>query len=219
MTARAARSTQTPAHPAGLRKRNGKQYDRSYFDHWYRSRAAIITPQALARKVGLALAATEFVLGRELQTVLDVGCGEASWRAHLRRLRRHVHYVGVDSSEYVVSRFGRRRNIVSGSLATLHELRLGRAFDLIVCADVLAYVSAAEIQIGLRSLAGLLRGVAYIEAYTTADDIVGDLVGWQRRSERTYRKAFQDAGLVSCGLNCWVTRRSLRRLSALERCG
>jgi hypothetical protein len=63
----------------------------------------------------------------------------------------------------------------------------------------------------------LAGGVLWLDAYTAADDFVGDREGWQRRSERAWRRLFAEAGLVSCGLNCWVPRRLERRLTALER--
>ncbi|MGH7467272.1 MAG: methyltransferase domain-containing protein [Longimicrobiales bacterium] len=196
-----------------------KQYDQSYFDRWYRSRAAVVTPVSRARKVRLAVAAAEFVLGREIRSVLDVGCGEAPWRAVLRRLRPKVDYLGVDASEYVVRRFGQRRNIRHGSLGTLGRMRLKRRYDLIVCADVIAYVPSPELYRGLRALRRLLGGVAYLEAYTGHDDVVGDLEGWHIRSAAAYRKIFAAAGLSACGLNCWVPRERQHWLSALERCG
>jgi SAM-dependent methyltransferase len=195
-----------------------KTYDRSYYDHWYRSRAVVITPESRRRKVHLAVSATEFVLSRPIRSVLDIGCGEGLWRAVLKKMRPDVDYTGIDPSEYVVRRFGAQRNIRLGDFASIGQLGLRRKFDLIVCADVLAYVSDTELKSGLAALRTLLRGVAYLEAYTTADDVVGDLEGWQRRSEVAYRKAFRRAGLIGCGLHCWVPREQLHLLGALERC-
>jgi hypothetical protein len=116
-----------------------------------------------------------------------------------------------------VRRFGRRRNIRLGSLGEVGRLQLGRAFDLIVCSDVLHYVSTAELRRGLRSLRRLAKGVLWLEVYATEDTFVGDHEGWQNRSERAYRRIFGEVGLVACGLNCWVPRRFERRLAALER--
>jgi hypothetical protein len=123
----------------------------------------------------------------------------------------------VDGSEYVVRRFGRRRNIRRGTLATLGRLRLGRSFDLVVCSDVLHYLPIAEVRHGLAALRRLAGGVLWLDAYTAEDDFVGDREAWQGRSERAWRRIFTRAGLVSCGLNCWVPRRLERRLAALER--
>jgi SAM-dependent methyltransferase len=195
-----------------------KTYDRSYYDHWYRSRAVVITPESRERKVHLAVSAAEFVLSRTIRSVLDVGCGEGLWRSVVKGMRPDIDYTGIDPSEYVVRRFGARRNIRLGDFASLGQLGLHRKYDLIVCADVLAYVSDSGLKRGLTALRQLLRGVAYLEAYTTDDDVVGDLDGWQRRSGAEYRKAFDRAGLVACGLHCWVAREQVHLLGELERC-
>lgn len=151
-----------------------------------------------------------------MRSVLDVGCGEGRWRAPLRRARPGLAYQGVDRSEYVVRRFGRRRNILLGTLGTVGRLGLGRSFDLVACSDVLHYLPTAEVRRGLDSLRRLAGGVLWLDAFTAEDDFVGDREGWQGRSERTWRRIFAEAGLVSCGLNCWVPRRLERRLAALE---
>lgn len=195
-----------------------KRYDRAYFDRWYRSPGAVVRPEAVRRKVRVALAAAEYVLGREVRSVLDVGCGEAPWRALLRRLRPGLRYVGVDNSDYVVRRYGRRRGIRRGRLGGLSALGLSRPFDLVVCADVLEYVPTPEVRAGLEQLRALTGGLAYIEAFTSADDMVGDRQDWHHRSARVYRALFRAAGLVACGLHCYVPRERLGSLSALERC-
>jgi SAM-dependent methyltransferase len=195
-----------------------KVYDRSYFDRWYRSARAVVRPEVMLRKVRLAVAAAEYVIGRPLRSVLDVGCGEGPWRAPLRRLRPGLRYVGVDSSEYVVRRYGRRRGIRPGTLAALDRLGFRRPFDLVVCADVLEYVPTAEVRAGLGHIRGLTGGLAYIEAFTATDDMVGDRLQWHYRSARAYRALFREAGLISCGLHCYVPNERLHTVSALERC-
>ena len=158
----------------------------------------------------------EHLLGRKLRSVLDVGSGEGVWGRELRRMRPGLRYLGVDPSEYVVARYGRRRNIRLGSFEQLAELHLGRDYDLIVCADMLQYVADQPLQRGIRHLASLLGGVAFLEAYTTGDDMEGDLEGWHPRSKQRYRRIFADAGLVACGLHCYVTPRVAERAVELE---
>jgi len=194
-----------------------KRYDAAYFTRWYGRRSTGIDDGLIARRARLALAAAEYVLERDVRSVLDVGCGEGRWRAALRRARPGLSYTGVDSSEYAVRRFGRRRNIRHGTLGTLGTLRLPRSFDLVVCADVLHYTSVQEVRRGLTALRRLAGGVLWLDAFTAEDEFVGDRDGWQRRSERSWRRLFAEAGLVSCGLNCWVPRRQAARLAALER--
>lgn len=195
-----------------------KVYDRAYFDRWYRGRRAVVKPENVRRKARLALSVAESVLGREVRTVLDVGCGEAPWRALLRSMRPRLHYVGVDSSEYVVRRHGKRRGIRLGTLGELPRAGLRARFDLVVCADVLEYVSTPEMRAGLRHIHALTRGVAYIEAFPVEDDMVGDFENWHHRTARTYRQELRRAGLIACGMHCYVPAARVGALGALERC-
>src|ERR1017187_9677306 len=97
-----------------------KKYDREYFDRWYRDpRVRVATAAAIARKVHLAVSIAEALLLRRVRSVLDVGCGEGAWRAPLEKLRPGIRYVGVDSSEYVIARFGERRGIRLGTTRSI----------------------------------------------------------------------------------------------------
>jgi len=195
-----------------------KRYDEAYFERWYRDpRTAVIQRGTLARRVQLAIAAAEFLLERPIRTVLDVGCGEGAWRALLKHARPGVRYTGVDSSEYAVRRYGRRRNIRLGRLGDLGLLGLRGPFDLVVCCDVLHYVSTEEALRGLRAMARLMRGFAMIEVYTSEDETVGDDEGYQRRSAASYRRLFREAGLVWVGLHGFVTRQFAEKLTSFER--
>lgn len=179
------------------------------------------TRAAVERKARLVLALAEVLLERPVRSVLDVGCGEGTWRAPLKRLRPRLRYVGVDSSEYVVQRYGVRRGIRHGAFGTLAAVRppLRGAFDVIVCCDVLQYVSPAELPRGLRAVSALLGGVAFLEAYTTEDEVEGDSRGWHDRSPSHYRRAFAAAGLTSVGMHCWVGETLRPATAALERAG
>ena len=85
-----------------------KTYDREYYRRWYEDpETRIATREGLARKVAFAVAAAEFMLARRVESVLDVGCGEGTWRAPLRKLRPKATYVGVESSEYVIAKYGK----------------------------------------------------------------------------------------------------------------
>lgn len=197
-----------------------KQYDQAYFDRWYRDpEYAVIDRTVLERRVHLAVSVTEYLLERRVRRVLDVGCGEGVWRAILRKLRPRVQYTGLDPSPYVVSRYGRRRNIRLGGLADLGDLGLKGRFDLIVCSDVIHYVSTAELRAGLRPLAGMLTGVAFMEAFAREDEIEGDSEDFQDRSAATYLKLFREAGLVPIGMHCYVTKEFATRLTAFEMVG
>jgi len=195
-----------------------KRYDQAYFDRWYRHPAHRIGGAAdLGRRVRMVVALAEYLLGRRLRSVLDVGCGEGRWRAPLRKHAPGVEYVGVDSSPYVVERYGRSRGIRMGTLGTLSEVGLVEPFDLVVCADMLHYVPIGELRRGLATVLELTGGIAFLEALTTADGVAGDTRGFQRRSPAVYRRVFRDAGFVPCGPHCWAGPEVAAGMAALER--
>lgn len=194
-----------------------KKYDGAYFKRWYRNpKTRVITPADTKRKAHLALSAAEYMLGRPVRSVLDVGAGEGTWMPVVRALRPGIRYVGVDPSEYAVRRFGRRRNIRLGSFGALDEAGLRGSFDLVICCGVVNYLSRGELQRGLEVIAALLAGVAFIEVWTTADDVVGDRRGWQEHSPGYYRRVFRRAGLISCGMHCYVGPALAEEAAALE---
>lgn len=195
-----------------------KAYDKAYFDRWYRDeKNKVATDGDVLRKAQLVVGIAEVLLQRRVRNVLDVGCGEAPWRAALRKLRPGIRYLGVDSSDYVVQRFGKSRNIRQGSFGALGSLSLRGPFDLIVCCDVLQYVNAADVRDGLTALAPLLGGVTYLEAYTTDDAIEGDHRAWHHRTPAEYRRVFMKAGLTGVGMHCWVGEALRPMTTALER--
>jgi len=153
----------------------------------------------------MVVGVAEYFLGRKLRSALDVGAGEGDWGVELRRLRPKLRYVGVDPSDYVIERHGRQRGIVRGSFETLPSLRLSGEFDLILCVDMLQYVPTPILERGIGYLVQRLVGVAYLEAFTRADEMEGDLQGWHTRTRAQYLRIFAAAGLVGCGLHCYLS--------------
>ncbi len=191
-----------------------KRYDRAYFDRWYRD-VRINSRAEVRRKVTLAVATAEYFLQRPVRTVLDVGCGEGAWRSHLRALRPGIEYSGFDSSDYVVERFGRSRNIRKAGFGDLPALNLG-VYDLVVASDVMHYVSESELAAGIPALAGATDGVAYFEVLTREDDIVGDLDSLIRRPASWYRRLFASAGFTFVAPYCWLSPAFRDSVAGLE---
>ncbi len=199
-----------------------KIYDRAYFHKWYRDpKKAIVRRADLARKVAMALSAAEHLIGRSVESVLDVGCGEGSWQPLLRARRPRLKYLGLDTSAYAIRRWGRARNLRPGSWGGLADADVGGPFDLVVCSDALHYVPTAEFRRGLGGLPALVGGVAYLDFLTADDDLEtgleGDLVGFRKRSSAWYRRELRKTGLVACGLGIWAARDLAPALTALER--
>jgi SAM-dependent methyltransferase len=192
-----------------------KQYDKQYFDYWYR-RGRVTEPAEVRRKVTLAVTMTEYFLHRKIRTVLDIGCGEGAWRAHLRALRPNVSYTGLDSSDYAVERFGRTRNIRKATFGDLPSLGSG-VYDLVVCSDVMHYVPDAELRAGIPAIADATDGMAFLEVLTREDEIVGDLQNFLRRPASAYRKLFTASKLTPVGPYCWLGPGFYEAIAELEK--
>lgn len=196
-----------------------KHYDRDYFQRWYRQRSQPRQArERLERKVALAVAMAEYHLDRPLRNVLDIGCGEGAWRKPLRRLRPEVDYLGFDSSEYVVARHGRTRNIRFAHFGDFEVLRPGEPVDLLVCSDVVHYLDARELRRGLSGFGELCRGVAFIDLFCRGDGFSGDTEGFHARPAGWYRKVFSEYGLVACGSHAYLSPALEGVTAALERC-
>jgi SAM-dependent methyltransferase len=194
-----------------------KSFDRAYFDKWYRHPGYRIGTRAdLARQIHLAVAAAEYVLMRPIRSVLDVGAGEGRWQPVLHTLRPRARYTGVDPSEYVIHRYGARRNIVRGTFDDLDTLFPTRTFDLVVCCSVLNYLPPDACQRAIHQLSARTHGVAFLEIFTADDAVVGDTDAWHAESPRTYRQWLTRAGLTPCGMHCYVSRSAAASASALE---
>lgn len=193
-----------------------KSYDRDYFDRWYR-REGIGGAARLARKVALAVAMAEYHLERPIRSVLDIGCGEGAWRAPLLKIRPKIDYLGFDSSEYAVRRYGRSRAIHYARFADFEFLRPCPPVDLLICSDVLHYLDTRELNRGLPGLADLCGGVAFIEMFAKEDAAIGDEDGFHARPARFYRERLQRLGFVQIGSHGWLSPRITGHATALER--
>jgi SAM-dependent methyltransferase len=192
-----------------------KRYDRDYFDTWYRQRG-IGDPKRLARKVALAVATAEYHLERPVRSVLDIGCGEGAWRAPLLKLRPGLRYLGFDSSEYAITRYGRARNLHLAEFRDFALLRPCAPVDLLVCSDVLHYLPAREHDRGLPGLAELCGGIAFLETFTREDGATGDEHDFQDRPAVFYRKRFTALGFGALGSHCWLSPALHGNATALE---
>lgn len=193
-----------------------KIYDADYFQQWYR-RADIGGSARLARKVALAVSTAEYYLERPIRSVLDIGCGEGAWRAPLLKLRPKIQYLGFDSSDYAVRRFGRTRNLHPASFGDFAWLRPCAPVDLLVCSDVMHYVPDRELRAGLQGLGELTGGVAFLETFAAEDAFEGDHAGFHARPARWYRRELGKQGLLPVGSHCWLGPALAGDASALEK--
>ena len=157
---------------------------------------AVIAVALLVTAFGQVVA--RFVFNRPFTWVLELDVLLLVWLTMLSG------YIGV------------RRNLhwlPFGDLAALPPMP---AVDLLVCSDVMHYLSDAELKRGLKEFARLCDGVAFLEVFAAGDEIIGDLHGLHRRPADWYRRAFSEAGFVFAGSHTWLSRPLARSATALE---
>jgi SAM-dependent methyltransferase len=137
-------------------------FDRAYYQRFYYDPRTAVTSRAEMRARARLIASAVEYLGLPVRSILDAGCGTGLLRAPLLRTLRRARYVGLEYSEYLCRRYGWRQ----GSIETF---RTRERFDLVICYDVLQYLSAAQTRRAVANLARLCRGVLYFGALTSED--------------------------------------------------
>jgi hypothetical protein len=79
------------------------------------------------------------------------------------------------------------------------------------------YLTTRELDRGLEVIAAMCAGAAFLEVWAKEDDIVGDRAGWHDRPASYYRARFRAAGLVPCGLHCYVGPAQAANVAEMER--
>jgi 2-polyprenyl-3-methyl-5-hydroxy-6-metoxy-1,4-benzoquinol methylase len=178
-------------------------FDRDYYQRFYfNPRTAVTSRAEMAARARLIASCVDYV-GLPVGKILDAGCGVGLLRAPLKRALRRADYVGLEYSEYPCERYGWRQ----GSIETF---RSRERFDLVICYDVLQYLSAVSARRAIGNLARLCRGALYFGALTLedwqencdqlrTDRIPGLRAGSWYRRELT--RAFRPIG---CGM--WLKR-------------
>lgn len=138
------------------------RFDAGFYRRFYVDpRTRVVTRAEMRRRADLVAA---FVRHGELKvrSILDLGCGLGLMRDALLRHFPHARYTGVEASAYLCERHG----WVLGSAATFQARR---PFDLVICYDVLQYLSSREAAASLRNLGQLCAGVLHFGVLTRED--------------------------------------------------
>jgi len=138
------------------------RFDAGYYRRFYGNpRTRVTTREETARRAAV-VAALVRQLGLRVRRILDAGCGLGWLRGPLLEAFPNATYTGLEVSEHLCEEYG----WVQGSLATYRPR--GR-FDLVVCYDVLQYLSDREAASAMANLARLTRGALYLHALTRED--------------------------------------------------
>lgn len=194
-------------------RKHGGAFDRDFFRRFYLDPKTAVASRADMALRGRLIAAFARYIEVDVKRILDAGCGIGLLQASLTRAFPKARYVGLEASPYLCAKFGWQR----GSLA---DWRSARPFDLVICYDVLQYLSDREAERALPNLARLCRNLLYFSALTREDwlhhcdkartdgDVTLRPAAWYRRR---LRRRFDEAG---AGL--WVRRGAPVTLWSLE---
>jgi len=137
-------------------------FDRGYYQRFYFNPRTAVTSRAEMRaRARLIVGCVQYV-GLPVRRILDAGCGVGMLRAPLKRALRSADYVGLELSDYLCRRYGWRQ----GSIETL---RTRERFELVICYDVLQYLSMTQARRAIANLARVCRGALYFGALTLED--------------------------------------------------
>jgi len=174
-------------------------FDRAYYQRFYFNSRTAVTSKAEMRARAQLIGAAVAYVGLPVTKILDAGCGIGLLRAPLLRAFQRAEYVGLEYSDYLCQRYGWRQGSVA-SFSTRER------FELVVCYDVLQYLTEAQARRAIANLAKWCRGALYFGALTREDwrdncdqsrtDRIPGLRGgnWYRRELSRYFRA------MGCGM-------------------
>ena len=168
-------------------------FRRFYFDR----RTRVTTPLEMQRRATLMIALLDQAQ-IPVRRILDAGCGIGLLRKPFARLLPRARYTGLEHSEYLCRRYGWRHGSVT-------DFAPRASFDLVVCYDVLQYLSDRDAARAIANLARLSHAAVYVSALTTRD--------WRANCDKTLTD--RDVHLRPAA---WYARR-LRRAFRYVGCG
>jgi predicted TPR repeat methyltransferase len=133
-----------------------------YFRRYYFDPATRVTDAAEMRSRAAVMLAVMRQAQVPVRRILDAGCGVGLLRRPLSVLAPRARYTGLEASDYLCGRYG----WTQGSVV---DHRARTPYDLVICYDVLQYLSDAEASRALANLATLTRGGLYFSALTRDD--------------------------------------------------
>lgn len=173
-------------------------YYRRYYHH---SETAVVTPAMQRNEVAFVIAFCRHI-ELEIKRFSDVGAGTGWWaKEFAKRYHACRHIETFDASESASRLYGHRK---------LELERLGgRESDLVVCRDVLRYLSDSGAEKAIRRLALKCRGVLYLHIITSEDEVdeeMSDMAGFFRTAA-WYRRRLRAAGFIDCGMGLFVSKK------------
>ena len=147
-----------------------QSFDSAFYRRYYLHPRTRVTTRAETIARAQTVAALLQHIELPVRTILDAGCGLGWMRQPLLRAFPRAKYTGLEVSAHICERYG-------WTQASIASYRTRTRFDLIVCYDVLQYLTDAEAARAIANLGRLCRGALFLHAPTRED--------WQRNADRS----------------------------------
>ena len=177
-------------------------FNAAYYQRYYETPATAVVDASLQRDEVRFVISFCRLIELEVKRFADVGAGTGWWaREFAKQYRRSPVIETFDASPDACDLYG-HRNIPVQNLT-------GAACDLVVCRDVLRYLSDAHIDRAIARLLKKSRGVLYLHVITS-DDVIdedaSDMAG-VFRTTAFYRRRLKEAGFRDCGMGLFASPR------------
>jgi len=172
------------------RREPANNFGPAYFRRFYLDPATRVVSSSEMRGRAAVIASLLGHVQIPVRRILDAGCGLGMLRRPLADLYPRARYAGLESSPYLCGRFG-------WYFGSVMDFTAPEPFDLVICYDVLQYLSDAEAARAIANFPRLTRAALYVSALTTED--------WRENCDRS--RTDRDVHLRS---GAWYRRRLQR---------
>lgn len=152
----------TPKPVSNSNSSDPKRFDKAYYDRFYRNPATRAVTTAQVKRQATFIASYLRYLEMPVKRIVDLGCGLGRLLDALQAEFPRASCTGVEVSEYLCKKHGWTHSSVA-------KFRPKAEFDLVVCNDVLSYLSNADCDAAIKNIANISRGAAFVAAPTLED--------------------------------------------------
>jgi SAM-dependent methyltransferase len=151
-------------------RKSSNNFSAAYFRKFYLNPATRVVTASEMRSRAALIAAILRQAQIPIGSILDAGCGIGLLRKPLAQFLPRARYSGLEASRYLCSRFG----WIAGSVV---DYAPRKPADLVICYDVLQYLTDADAARAISNLSNLTRSALYVSALTAED--------WRENCDRT----------------------------------
>jgi predicted TPR repeat methyltransferase len=143
-------------------RKPANNFGAAYFRRFYSNPKTRVVTSAEMRARAALIAAVLRHAQLPVRRILDAGCGVGLLRKPFADLWPRARYTGLEASRYLCERFGWTQGCIADYAAP-------KPFDLVVCYDVLQYLSDAKAALAIANFSKLTQAALYVSALTTKD--------------------------------------------------